>query len=141
MYTTSRVIKTVDPQTVLVGCSTDACKACKAEMFCNTKDDTSFLVKKEKSLEVKEGDMVELYMPGGKTVASVSLVFALPLLLFPVGYLLMKKFTEANELINALAGLGAMAIAFCIVSLISIKHKRDLMPEITKIIKLEANND
>lgn len=141
MYTTSRVIKTIDTETVLVGCSTDACKACKAEMFCNTKNDTSFLVKKSKDLTVQPNDWVELYMPSGKTVSSVALVFALPLLLFPVGYLLMKNFTAANELINALAGFSAMAIAFCIASIISIKHKRNLMPEITKVINMEATRD
>jgi len=141
MYTTSRVIKVVDDSTVLVGCTTDACKGCKAEMFCNTKNDTNFLAKKDKDAVVKPGDWVELYMPGGKTVGSVSLVFALPLALFPVGYLLMKKFTQANELVNALAGFAAMAIAFSIAALINIKHKHDLMPTITKVITLEGLND
>lgn len=141
MYTTSRVLKVIDAQTVLVGCSTEACKSCKAEMFCNTKNDTSFLVKKPKNLSVQPGDWVELFMPPGKTVGSVSLVFALPLALFPVGYLLMKRFTSANELINALAGFAAMAVAFCIAAIISVKNKRALMPEITKVLNLEAKND
>lgn len=141
MYTTSRVIKIVDNQTVLVGCATDACKACKAEMFCNTKNDTSFLVKKNKDTEVQPNDWVELYMPSGKTVGSVALIFALPLALFPIGYLLMKNLTSANELVNALAGFSTMAIAFCIASVITIKHKRNLMPEITKVINMEATND
>lgn len=141
MYTTSRVIEIVDQSTVLVGCTTDACKSCKAEMFCNTKNDTSFMAKKEKSLVVKQGDTVELFLHPGKTVKSVSLLFALPLVLFPVGYLLMKTYTSANELINALAGFAAMAIAFCIIALIAAKHKRDLMPEIIKVIELEEKND
>lgn len=141
MYTTTRVIKEIDNETVLVGCTTDACKGCKAEMFCNTKNDTSFLVKKEKTLNVKPNDWVEIFMEPKKTVGSVSLVFALPLLLFPIGYLLMKKYTSANELINALAGLAAMAVAFSIVAIISSKHRRALMPEITKVIEPEAKND
>lgn len=142
MYTTSRVLKITDEKTVVVGCSTSACNSCKAEMFCNNKNDNSFVVRNDKKIDVKIGDTVELFMPPGKTVLSVVLVFALPLLFFPAGYLLMKNFTQSNELVNALTGFGAMAVAFAAAALISFRNKASLMPVITRIIaKEEDRND
>lgn len=134
MYTTVRILKINDDNTALVGCSTEACNGCKAQMFCNTQKDNSFVVKNDNSVQVKEGDEVEIFLPPGKTVASTALVFALPLVFFPVGYLFSVHFLSLNELLNALVGLGSMAFAFAVASLVSSRHRRSLMPVITRVI-------
>lgn len=134
MYTTVRVLKINEDNTVLVGCSTEACNGCKAQMFCNTKNDNSFIAKNDNDVELKEGDEVEIFLPPGKTVASTALVFALPLAFFPLGYILSVHLLHSNELINALVGLTSMASAFAIAALITSKHRQSLMPVVTRVI-------
>ena len=135
MYTVASV-KAVEPDgCVKVGCLTDACQGCKAEMFCNNKGLTEYFALNPRKVELKEGDLVELYLPPGRTVLSTALVFALPLLLFPAGYLILRyAVTGLNEMYCALGGFGAMAVAFGIASAVTVKHRRSLMPLITKVV-------
>ena len=135
MYSVSRVKGILKDGSVKMGCLTSACEGCHASMFCNNKDDNEFVALNPKKVEIEEGDYVELYMPPGSTILSTVLVFALPLALFPVGYLICKAALPAqNEIIHALAGFGAMALAFGISAIITIRHKKKLMPSITKIV-------
>ncbi len=135
MYSVSQVKEIQKDGSVLVGCLTSACQGCKASMFCNNKDDNEFMALNPDKVQVETGDYVEIFMPPGRTILSTVLVFALPLALFPIGYLVCKALLPAqNEIIHALAGFGAMALAFGIASIISIRHKRHLMPSITKIV-------
>lgn len=135
MYTVSQV-KAINPDgTVKVGCLTSACSGCKASLFCNTKDDNDYLVLNPSKVQIGVGDYVELYMPPAPTILSTALVFALPLALFPVGYLLCKAiWPYQNEIIHALGGLACMALAFGIAAIVSVKNKKRLMPSITKIV-------
>lgn len=135
MYSVTTVKEIYKDNLVLVGCSTKACESCKAEMFCNNKNDTTFTAKNENNLNLKVGDKVELFLPPGKTIVSSLLVFAVPLILFPIGYLLMKHFAMLNELICALGGIAAMAIGFAVTSIIAVRKKNELMPVITKVVE------
>ena len=132
MYQTAFVKKINSDGTVLVRCSTKACQGCKAEMFCNNKDHTDFLARNDNNLPLQEGQIVNLYLPPAPTILSTLLVFALPLGLFPIGYLLAKNFTFWNEILCALCGFGAMAVAFAIAAAVNIRHKRALMPVIVE---------
>lgn len=119
--------------TVLVGCDNSACSGCHAKMFCNNKDQNEYLAINNKKVEVKEGDIVELFLPPGKTILSTVLVFALPLALFPVGYLL-GGLISVNEVQKALCGIAFMALAFLVSSLIFTHNKRQLMPIVEKVL-------
>ncbi|MBR2282162.1 MAG: SoxR reducing system RseC family protein [Spirochaetales bacterium] len=135
MYSVSQVKEILKDGSVRMGCLASACQGCHASMFCNNKDDNEFVALNPSKVEIEEGDYVELYMPPGRTILSTVLVFALPLALFPIGYLVCKAALPAqNEIIHALAGFGAMALAFGISSIITIRHKRRLMPSITRIV-------
>ena len=133
MYRSAKVKAINNDGTVLLYCGTEACNGCKARLFCNNRDQTEFLARNDRKLELSEDDSVEVFLPPGKTVAGTALVFALPLALFPAGYLLVRNLTPANELLCALGGLGAMVLAFGIAAVISIKNKRALMPVVTKM--------
>jgi len=134
MYTVAQVKGILSDGTVEMGCLTDACQGCKAEMFCNNKGLTEYPALNPHKVELKKGDFAELYLPPGKTVLSTALVFALPLILFPIGYLVLRFGTGLDELYCALGGFGAMAIAFGIASAVTVRHKRGLMPVITKVV-------
>lgn len=137
MYTQVKVVSVNEDGSVTVGCSTQACESCKASMFCNNKEENCFEALNPNKLCLEKGDSVELFLPPAKTIMSTLLVFALPLCLFPVGYLVFRSFFKFNELLNALGGLAAMAVAFAVASIVSIRLKKNLMPLITKIIDEE----
>ena len=134
MYTVS-MVKGIEPDgTVRMGCMTDACRGCKAGMFCNNKGLTEFSALNPGGIEIREGDLVELYMPPGRTILSTALVFALPLALFPAGYLILGLAAPGlGEMYCALGGFGAMAVAFGIASIVTVRHRMSLMPVITKV--------
>ncbi len=137
MYTQAKVLEVLKDGTVRLSCDTNACQGCKAELFCNNKGVTDYLARNDNKLEVKAGDMVQIYLPPAKTIGSTALVFALPLALFPLGYLLLHNVLGASEILSAGGGFAAMGLAFSIAALINIKHKRGLMPVITKIVSGE----
>ncbi len=135
MYTISQVRGVERDGTVRMGCLTSACESCKTSFFCNNKNVTEFEALNPKGVEIAQGDLVELYMPPGKTILSTALVFALPLALFPAGYFLMRTLLPArSEMVHALGGFGAMAVSFAIAAVISSVHRRRLMPTIVRIM-------
>ena len=135
MYTVSQVKGFRDDGTIDMGCLTSACEGCHASLFCNNKDTTEFQALNPNKIDVSVGDYVELYMPPGRTILSTVLLFALPLVLFPLGYLLGRLLLpESSEILRALCGFAAMGIAFCISAFISVRNRRRMMPSITKIV-------
>ena len=135
MYTVAQVKGILEDGTVKMGCLTEACRGCKAEMFCNNKGMTEYPALNPNKIELRDGDFAELYLAPGKTVLSTAMVFALPLVLFPIGYLVLRfVFPGLSELYCALGGFGAMAVAFGIASAVTVRHKRGLMPVITKVV-------
>ena len=135
MYTVSQVKGFENDGTVRMGCLTSACQGCKVSMFCNNKNVSEFFALNPKKVQVKAGDLVELYMPPGKTILSTALVFALPLLLFPLGYLAMRAaFPKSSDILHAPGGFCAMAISFGVAAIISTVHRRNLMPTIVRIM-------
>ncbi len=145
MYTVSQVKGFSQDGSVDMGCLTSACEGCHASLFCNNKDTTEFQALNPKRIEVQVGDFVELYMPPGRTIMSTVLVFALPLALFPLGYLALKALApQRGDVFHALGGFAAMAVAFGVATIISVRNKRRLMPTITKIVAKageEASSD
>ena len=136
MYTVSQVKEIFADGNLKVGCETVACQGCKCSMFCNNKNDTDYMVLNPNKVQVEIGDFVELYMPPGRTVLSTALVFAMPLVFFPIGYIVGKVLLpQSNEIIHALSGFAAMVLSFGIASLITLKHKNSLMPCVTKVVR------
>ena len=125
--------------TVIVGCDDSACQGCHAQMFCNNKNHTEYLARNDKKLQLEIGDEVELFLPPGKTIFSTFLVFAFPLVMFLVGYIVSgfinkSLATPLNEIQRALCGIGAMALAFLIATLLNAHNKMSLMPIVKEII-------
>mgnify|MGYP004658714049 FL=1 len=121
--------------TVLVGCENTACNACHAQMFCNNKTQTQYPARNDNNLDLRVGDRVSLFLPPGKTILSTVLLFALPLMLFPLGYLASGLLpVYMNEVQKALCGLGAMALAFVVAAVVNTRNKRSLMPIVQSVV-------
>ena len=121
--------------TVIVGCESTACNACHAQMFCNNKTQTQYPARNDNNLVLRVGDRVSLFLPPGKTILSTVLVFALPLILFPLGYFASGLLPVLlNEVQRALCGLGAMALAFVVAAVVSAYNRRALMPIVQSVV-------
>ncbi len=86
------VINADDKNKIIVGCDKTACEGCKGSMFCRNKE-SYFAVDNPANIQVKNGDKVDIDLPGGKTVLSVFISLAFPLILFIPGYYIASIFT------------------------------------------------
>lgn len=111
---------------IVVGCDKSACEGCHGSMFCQHKENL-FEALNPDNIELKKGDKAEIEMPAGRTVTSVLLSLAFPLVMFFPGYFIGSKFTS-NELILLLFGALFMAIGFGIAALYFKTKKKQYTP-------------
>ncbi len=109
------VINADDKSKILVGCDKSACEGCKGSMFCTNKEN-HFTVDNPNEIDVKQGDVVEINLPGKKTVLTVFISLGLPLLLFIPGYFIASLFTSAVGFLF-LGGILGIAFGFLIAAL------------------------
>lgn len=117
---------------VIVGCDKSACPNCHGSFFCKGKD-SSFEAFNQNMLDVNKGDKVEIDMPSRKTIKSILLSLALPLVLFLPGYFIGTIFTQ-NELLLLLFGISFMALGFLFSYIYFKKRRREYMPTLERKI-------
>jgi sigma-E factor negative regulatory protein RseC len=134
MYEHAVVTALKDTHHVAVSCGTQACTACKGNMFCQTKG-RIFSARLASGLQVSVGDTVELYLPPAKTVTASLITLLVPLLLFPVGYYLPLVFADAvTEPLRIVAGFAGIAVGFLGAGLFSKVYGERFMPSVTRIV-------
>lgn len=111
---------------IVVGCDKSACEGCHGSMFCQKKDNL-FEALNPNNIDLKKGDKAEIEMPAGRTVSSIMLSLAFPLVMFFPGYLIGSRFTS-NELMLLLYGVLSMAVGFGISALYFKKKKKEYTP-------------
>lgn len=122
---------------VIVGCDKSACSGCHGSFFCKSKD-TSFTALNPENIQAGKGAKVEIDMPSGKTVKSILISLALPLILFLPGYFIATLFTD-NEFVMLLFGVLFMALGF-LFSFAYFKKRRNIyMPTIIREKREDIN--
>lgn len=127
-------VNSVNPENglITVGCASRACENCHSSLFCNNKNQT-FEVRNPDSLEIREGDFIRIYLPPGKTILASAMLFVLPLVFFPVFYLIAPF---DNVFIKAFIGIGGGALGFLCSYFYFRKKKLEMMPT---AVSLEKN--
>lgn len=116
------------------GCTTAGCSDCSGNSFCNVKGH-SFTATNPKNIPLSEGDLIEVFLPPGKTVFSGFMVLIFPLILFFLGFVLTGTIvTDAGEGIKALGGFIGLAAGFGIGYLFGKINKKKYMPIVEKKI-------
>jgi positive regulator of sigma E activity len=109
----------------------EQCKSCSSS-FCNVKT-KNFKALNRNSLDLKEGDLVEVYVSPGKTIAYSFIVLIFPLLMFLAGYFFSGPLFGANsDSIKALFGLAGLAAGFILGFLFNSIRKNHNFPVITE---------
>ncbi|NCB00584.1 MAG: Fis family transcriptional regulator [Spirochaetia bacterium] len=135
MYEVAQVVNIKNNSHITVACNTSACESCHAGALCSTKGKT-FTAKNSSEKPLKKGDMVELYLPPGKTIFAGFITLMVPLILFPIGYYLAMAFLPtSSELIHILIGVGGIAVGFFLSGMFSKIQSSQYTPEITRIIE------
>lgn len=135
MYEQASVVSIKEDGMVKVTCGSSACASCKTSAFCSTKD-RQFSAYNKTGGPLNAGDVVELYLPPGKTIFAGFIALLLPVLLFPLGYYLPTIFKlNVGEGIQILLGLGGIAVGFLIGRLFSKVKGREYIPEITRLLE------
>ncbi len=131
--TETAIVRRIDGDIIKLACGqNEGCSSC-ASSFCSV-DTHEFEAVNPKELRVEAGDLVDIYLPPGKTVLAGFLVLIVPLLLFAAGYLIAGELLpETGEGIQAVSGLGGLVVGFLLSFTYSKKRKAASMPVIISV--------
>jgi positive regulator of sigma E activity len=118
---------------VLLGCVSSGCSSCAGNSFCNVSGKT-FTALNSENLPLKKGDLVDVYLPPGKTIASGFMILMVPLIMFLVGLFGMQAIVPgASDGLQAVGGFIGLALGFGIGFLFGKIKKNSYQPVITRI--------
>ena len=129
------IVNSIDGNIVKMGCGpTEGCTSCSSS-FCSA-DKRVFEAVNPKGLEIRAGDLVDVYLAPGKTAAAGFLVLVVPLILFATGYLVSGSVRpDSSEGMRALFGLLGLSTGFLVSFAYSSKRREKNMPVIVSIRK------
>ena len=137
MYEHAVVVGLGPNKKITVTCNTSSCGECHAGAFCSAKGKT-FVATNPHDLKLGKGDIIELYLPPGKTLFAGFITLLVPLILFPIGYFLPNALVKApTELVRILGGFAGIVLGFVISGVFSRIKANEYMPSITRIIDKE----
>lgn len=140
MVETTTVLS-IDGDIVTVGCIATGCSSCAGNSFCNIQG-KSFTAKNTAKLELKPGDLVEIYLPPGKTIFSGFMVLMFPLILFIAGFILTGRIRPgASEGLQALGGFMGLVLGFGIGYLFGRIKKNSYTPIVQNRITQDQEQD
>jgi sigma-E factor negative regulatory protein RseC len=137
MYEHAVVVSSGPSRKITVTCNTSSCGECHAGAFCSAKG-KNFIAKNIHDLKLSKGDIIELYLPPGKTLFAGFITLLVPLILFPIGYFLPNALSvDPTEPLRILGGFVGIALGFVISGIFSRLKANEYMPSITRIIEKE----
>ncbi|MGD1822006.1 MAG: SoxR reducing system RseC family protein [Pleomorphochaeta sp.] len=105
MYEIVEVIKNNENKFIEVACPSDTCTHCSGSMFCNVKGKT-FTAKVPKNFEkIEIGDRIKIYLPPARTISTSFITLMVPLLMFPLFFLLSPFKSEGYQFLFGILGI------------------------------------
>ena len=133
MIENGTVVQIEDSIVTLRAVDQEKCKSCSGS-FCQVKEKL-IKARNRSSLPIAEGDLVEIFLPTGKTIFAGFMILIFPLILFALFYMLSKTLpgfqTEGRQV---LAGLVGLSSGFGISYLLFRLNRNPEMPEIKNIV-------
>jgi sigma-E factor negative regulatory protein RseC len=130
MYETVEVVKKNKDNMIDVSCPTTACENCSGNMFCNVKGKSFEAYVDPKFDDIKVGDKARLYLPPKKTISSTFITLMVPLLFFPLFYLI---FPVGSVGLRFLISCIGVVVGFFAVSVYFKKSKSKYTPSVNYV--------
>lgn len=131
MYETVEVInKNIEKHIIEVSCPRTICENCTGSSFCNVKGKTFDAIVPEEFKDIKVGDKARLFLPPKRTISSTFITLMIPLLCFPLFYVL---FPVNSVLIHFLIGVLGIVAGFGGVAIYFKKTKLNYIPSVSYI--------
>jgi positive regulator of sigma E activity len=131
MYETVEVVKkNIENHIIEVTCPRTICENCSGSTFCNVKGKTFEAFVPSEFEEIQIGDKARLFLPTKRTISSTFITLMIPLLCFPLFYLI---FPFKGDLMHFLMGILGIVAGFGGVALYFKKTKLHYIPSVSYI--------
>lgn len=131
MYETVEVInKNLKKHIVEVACPRTICEGCAGSMFCNVKGKTFDAFVPKEFEQVKVGDKARVFLPPARTISSTFITLIIPLLCFPLFYLI---FPIESIMFHFLISVLGIILGFIGVAIYFKKSKFKYVPSVSYI--------
>lgn len=131
MYETVEVIKkNIENHRIEVTCPRTICENCSGSTFCNVQGKLFEAFVPTEFEEIKIGDKARLFLPPARTISSTFITLMVPLLCFPLFYII---FPFNGVLIHFLMGVLGIVAGFGGVAIYFKKTKRNYIPAVSYI--------
>ena len=115
---------------IIAGCDKSQCEGCKGSFFCTSKK-SDFQILNPEGIDLKPGDKAEIDLEPKKTLFSVFMSLAFPLLMFLPGYFIGAHFSS-SELVRFICSIAGVAAGFLISSIYFRVTKKSYLPVVTE---------
>ena len=134
MTETGRITE-INGEEIILSCSSlsEGCKSCSENSFCST-NDKNFSALNDKKIKLKSGDIVEIYLPPGRTEFAGFMVLIFPLLSFIIFFAFGTSILGGTEGVGILFGILGLASGFGITYKYNKISKKKNTPQIIKLI-------
>lgn len=128
------IVTSIDKNIITIKCGKpDQCKTCSSS-FCNIKT-KNFKALNQDSLDLSEGDEVEVYISPSKTILYSFIVLILPLLMFIACYYLTGAVLKVqSDAVRAFGGVAGLAGGFLLSFAYNFLRKNHNLPVVTEKI-------
>ena len=114
---------------IIAGCDKSQCEGCKGSFFCTSKK-SDFQILNPEGIDLRPGDKAEIDLAPKKTLFTVFMSLAFPLLMFLPGYFIGAHFSS-SEAVRFICSILGVAAGFLISSIYFRVTKRSYLPVVT----------
>ena len=115
---------------IIAGCDKSQCEGCKGSFFCTSKK-ADFQILNPENIDLKPGDKAEINLEPKKTLFTVFMSLAFPLLMFLPGYFI-SALISGSEAIHFIGAIIGVAIGFAISAIYFRVTKKTYLPVVTE---------
>ena len=115
---------------IIAGCDKSQCDGCKGSFFCTSKK-SDFQILNPEGIDLKPGDKAEIDLEPKKTLFTVFMSLAFPLLMFLPGYFIGAHFSS-SEAVRFICSIAGVALGFLISAIYFRVTKKAYLPVVTE---------
>ncbi len=128
------IVREIRNDVTVIGCArSGGCKNCSST-FCSAAEESRYEAINPHRLPVEPGDVVQIEISPGRTIAASFSVLIFPLILFIAAFAAVSVLApQTGEAVRTLFGIAGLAVGFAVTYLMSRRRARTHMPVISAV--------